>query len=255
MKFVLAIFALALAISIIVGGIMWATGNIDKVINPAEEAFQGTTKTIEGYIHQGKNRFKNPGNFAANTASISPEEAAKRLGNLKVRKGYDPSLPQYDREHWGGWSDLNQDCRNTRAEILERESSKRIYFSNGCIVATGEWQDPWSGQTFQDASEVDVDHHVPLANAHYSGGHAWSMDIRQQYYNDTRLPVALNAMNSSDNRAKGARGPERWQPAQRNRHCAYATGWVAVKSKYGLSITEAERNALADMLGTCPKTN
>ena len=99
-----------------------------------------------------------------------------------------------------------------------------------------------------------VSHHVPLQNAHYSGAHAWSQERKEQYHNDTRLPVALNVVRRLDHHGRRSVGPERWKPDLVDRHCAYATGWVAVKSKYGLSVTPQERNALADMLRTCPKS-
>ena len=251
MKFLTGIIALILAAGVVCGGILWATGNIQIVADPAGEAINRAVNFGERHLPKGSNQFRKGGNIAANTASISPQEAAKRLADLRIRHDYDPELPHYDREEWGSWRDLNQDCRNTRADVLERESSEKVRFPNGCIASTGQWQDPWSNRTFQEASKLDVDHHVPLANAHYSGGHAWSTERKQEYYNDTRLPVALNAISKDDNRAKGARGPERWQPEQRR--CSYAAGWVAVKSKYGLSVTKAERKALANMLSTCPK--
>ena len=252
MKFVLGITLLLIPAAIAGIGILFGTGNMHIITEPTGEYIQNMVSYTKEHIPSGPSKSGNAADVAVNTASISPEEAVKRLVDLKVRKNYDPELPEYNRENWGSWSDQNQDCRNTRADVLQSESSETVSFPNGCIVSTGQWTDPWSGQTFQEASQLDVDHHVPIANAHYSGGHAWSADKKQEYYNDTELPVALNAMTNTDNQAKSAQGPERWQPRQRR--CAYATGWVAVKSKYGLSITRPERTALADMLSTCTKT-
>ena len=260
MRFLLFTLALVMSIATIAAGILWATGNMhiptDIARDSVERAKQWTSEKIPQLpnlpgLPEISTNSLNRNTVAANTASISPREAAKRLATLPVRAPFDPDLPDYDRTTWGEWHDLNRDCRNTRADILDKESMEKVQYPNGCFAGTGRWEDPWSGKVFTSAQDVDVDHHVPLANAHYSGAHAWDTSRKQDYYNDTKLPVALNAMSSADNRFKSAYGPERWKPALINRHCSYATGWIAVKSKYGLGITPPERAALADMLRTC----
>jgi len=35
-----------------------------------------------------------------------------------------------------------------------------------CQVATGEWFDPYTGETVTDATRLDIDHMIPLKNAH-----------------------------------------------------------------------------------------
>lgn len=112
----------------------------------------------------------------------------------------------------------------------------------------GEWLGPWSGETFRSASELDIDHHVPLAHAHRTGGSGWNKQRKVEFAND---PENLNAMSSSLNRSKGARGPDEWLPPDETSHCAYARQWEAVKVKYQLRIVESERRALDEMLATC----
>ena len=162
--------------------------------------------------------------IGSNIASISSTDAVERLGGLPVGRGHDLELPPYDRSEWGEWHDLNGDCRNTRADILRQESLAEVKYSDGCTVSVGHWVDPWSGRAFQYASDRDVNHHVPLANAHYSGAHAWPKHMKEAYYNHTKLPVALNAISGVDDHSKRAVGPERWRPALAERHCAHATG-------------------------------
>lgn len=41
-----------------------------------------------------------------------------------------------------------------------------------CRVVSGLWHDAYTGETVRDPGELDVDHLVPLAEAHRSGGHA-----------------------------------------------------------------------------------
>ena len=81
------------------------------------------------------------------------------------------SNSRYLRDDWRHWVDDDRDCQNTRAEVLIEESLAEIDFAGNedCRVVVGEWLGPWSGEIFTDASEVDIDHHVPLGHAHEAG--------------------------------------------------------------------------------------
>ena len=61
----------------------------------------------------------------------------------------------------------------------------------------------------------------------------------------------LIAVTASANRKKGARGPEEWKPANRGYWCDYAIDWVQIKADWDLSVTNAEWEAVQEMLGTC----
>ncbi len=162
--------------------------------------------------------------------------------------------PPYDRDDWHPrWRDADGDCQDTRAEVLIAESSDSVTFRQGrqCTVDRGRWVGPWSGTTFSQASDVDVDHHVPLKNAHVSGGAAWSRAQKEAYANDLDLPAALQAMEDGLNQQKSAYGPEAWKPPLRRAWCQYARDWIDVKAKYRLAVTAAEKNALHQMLATC----
>ena len=136
---------------------------------------------------------------------------------------------------------------NTRAEVLMEESLAEPVLDD-CKVVSGQWIDPWSGVQFEDAGRMEIDHHVPLANAHISGSSAWTDEQRREFYNDSEN---LNALSQEINRSKGARSPEDWQPPDETSRCNYAMQWEAVKIKYELSIAPAERQALDEMLSTC----
>ena len=155
--------------------------------------------------------------------------------------------PEYDRDDWGGWRDSDRDCLNTRAEVLIEESLAEPVLDD-CKVVSGRWIDPWSGIQFEDAGSMEIDHHVPLANAHISGSSAWTDEQRREFYNDSEN---LNALSQEINRSKGARSPADWQPPDETSHCDYARQWDAIKTKYQLSTTTAERQALDEMLTTC----
>ena len=159
----------------------------------------------------------------------------------------------YDRDDWGsGWSDDDSDCINTRHEVLILESLTETGFSSsGCSVVSGQWYAAFTGTYVTNPSSLDVDHFVPLANAHDSGGWAWSSATKRSYYNDLVDPQHLIAVTASANRSKGSRGPEEWKPPDSSYWCQYADSWVDIKVRWALTVTSAELSTLQSMLGTC----
>ena len=110
---------------------------------------------------------------------------------------------------------------------------------------------PYSGMEVTEATKLDIDHMVPLSNAHRSGGWEWDADRKREYANNLDNSYHLIAVTASANRSKGAKGPEEWQPLDQSYGCQYATDWVLIKSNWSLSVTAAEWTALDGMLETC----
>ena len=167
-----------------------------------------------------------------------------------------PDLPSYDRDDWKHWVDEDKDCQNTRHEVLIEESLAKVAFKTDrkCQVATGEWFDPYTGETVTDATRLDIDHMIPLKNAHNSGGWAWDKSRKAAFANEMSYADHLVAVTASANRKKGARGPEEWKPTNRGYWCDYAIDWVQIKTDWDLSATKAEWGALEEMLETCDST-
>jgi len=159
----------------------------------------------------------------------------------------------YDRDDWGsGWSDDDSDCINTRHEVLILESLTGIGLSSsGCSVTSGQWYAAFTGTYVTNPSSLDIDHFVPLANAHDSGGWAWSSATKKSYYNDLVDPQHLIAVTDSANSSKGSRGPDEWKPPDSSYWCQYADSWVDIKVRWALTVTSAELSTLQSMLGTC----
>ena len=162
-------------------------------------------------------------------------------------------IPSYDRSEWNHWIDEDGDCQDARQEVLIAESRSDVTFSNGseCRVAQGQWIAPFTGTEVTDPSELDIDHMVPLANAHASGGWAWDADRKEAYANYLGYDGHLIAVTASANRSKGSRGPEKWKSPSEAYWCEYAVQWVEVKAEWDLTATTAEWDALLEMLDGC----
>ncbi len=163
------------------------------------------------------------------------------------------NLPEYDRGEWRHWIDEDSDCQNARQEALIEESTIAVEFTadDQCRVASGRWVGPYTGTIVNDPGALDIDHMVPLENAHRSGAWAWDRERKRQFANFLGYENHLIAATSSANRSKGSKGPERWRPPLESYWCVYAIDWVAIKNFWDLTVTEAEYEALREMLATC----
>lgn len=157
----------------------------------------------------------------------------------------------YERRRFGpGWDDADGDCQNSRAEALIAQSSTEVRFADDrrCRVVTGRWISPFTGEVIQNASEIDIDHVVPLKWAWDHGANTWSDDKRERFAND---PVNLWSVELSLNRQKGAQGPEEWLPPAGK--CQYVSRFLRIVKVYGLKPSQGEFNRykqqLADYCG------
>lgn len=92
---------------------------------------------------------------------------------------------------------------------------------------------------------------MSLAEAHRSGGYAWSGERRAAFANDLADPRALIAVSASVNRSKGEQGPEEWLPPNAAYRCRYVADWMAVKVRWSLSMDERENVAVGNLLWGC----
>ena len=162
-------------------------------------------------------------------------------------------IPGYNRSEWKHWTDEDGDCQDARQEVLISESLVEVTFESdkNCRVATGRWYGAFTGTYSEDPGDLDIDHLVPLKNAHDSGGWAWNSARKEEYANYLGDPDHLIAVTSGANRSKGAKGPEEWMPPDQDYWCRYAADWTEVKSGWGLTMTQREAEAVIGMLDTC----
>lgn len=169
------------------------------------------------------------------------------------KRGDSPAISAYDRKEWHPqWRDADEDCLNTRNEVLAEESLIPVILSlDGCEVSDGRWLDPYSGKIFTDPQELDIDHLVPLKEAHISGGSTWSTEKKRRYANDLSSPATLIAVSRSENRSKAARDPAKWLPPNQAYHCEYIRLWKNVKARWGLETDAAENKSIEDIERKC----
>ena len=121
-----------------------------------------------------------------------------------------------------------------------------------CTVARGILEDPYTRQTIRHVagrSLIDIDHVVSLSDAWQKGAFRWTRTKRTAFAND---PLNLLAVDYSANRQKGDGDAATWLPANKAYRCSFVARQVAVKARYGLWVTAAEKSAIARVLGSCP---
>lgn len=69
---------------------------------------------------------------------------------------------------------------------------------------------------------------------------------------DINDPLNLLAVDAGTNRGKGDGDTATWLPPDKGYRCTYVAAQVAVKKKYGLWVTAAEKSAMKKVLATCP---
>ena len=176
------------------------------------------------------------------------------LGALAV-KGRAP-MTGYDRDEFGqAWADVDRNGCDTRNDVLRRDLARTVLKpgTGDCVVLSGDSpSDPYTAAVIRferGDGQIQIDHVVALADAWQKGAGTWESRKRIAFGND---PLNLLAVASAANQQKGAGDAATWLPANVGYRCAYVARQVAVKAKYEVWVTEAEREAMARVLAGCP---
>ncbi|MFI1362789.1 HNH endonuclease family protein [Streptomyces griseochromogenes] len=189
--------------------------------------------------------------------SSGPEETGSRGAALAADsltvKGRAPKTG-YSRARFGtAWADTDSNSCDTRDDILKRDLKEVKFTGGACKVSYGLLEpDPYSGRDItyrRGRSQVDIDHVVALSDAWQTGAKYWDPSKRIALAND---PLNLLAVDASTNRGKGDGDTATWLPPDKGYRCTYVAAQVAVKKKYGLWVTAAEKTAMKKVLATCP---
>jgi hypothetical protein len=184
--------------------------------------------------------------LATPTGIPSKATAQSQLNGLSVAT--QGSTSGYSRDLFPHWITISGSC-NTRETVLKRDGSS-VATDSACAATSGRWYSPYDGATWTAASDVDIDHVVPLAEAWRSGANSWTTTRRQSFANDLTRPQLI-AVTDNVNQSKGDQDPSTWQPSISSYRCTYAKMWIAVKSYWALSLQASEKTALQTMLNTC----
>ena len=192
--------------------------------------------------------------------TLDPSGAAAALVELPVADK--APLEGYERDCGAGegcvfgpaWADVDRNGCDQRNDVLHRDLTdvEVREGTGGCVVVAGTLDDPYTGAVVPfvkaEASEVPIDHVVPLAAAWVQGAAAWPAEQRRVFANDLGNLIATT---QSVNSAKSDSTAEEWVPPDPAYGCSYATVIITVKDRYALSVTPAEAKALEELLATC----
>lgn len=190
------------------------------------------------------------------TNSSNSEAAIARTQLSELSPSEGRSSVKYQRNLYGpSWSDVDGNGCDTRNDILKRDLIGTAFRDQkNCKVASGTLNDFYSGQSVSFVSGpetsryVQIDHIVPLSWAWHHGADSWSNEQRELFAND---PVNLIATTEEMNQTKSDSGPSQWLPGDESAYCGYAESYVSVLSKWQLTINDADRNALNEILLGC----
>lgn len=185
------------------------------------------------------------------TSTTESPLASDILDTIEV-KGRAPKTGYKRSEFGDGWAQVgNCDMRNI---MLARSMTEVKLSEDNCVVLAGTLQDPYSGTTIYfvrgqtTSDDVQIDHVVALSDSWQKGAQTLSAERRLQFAND---PLNLLPVDGPINQKKGDSDAASWLPPNKAFRCPYVARQIAVKSKYGLWVTEAEKSAMKRVLNGC----
>lgn len=167
-------------------------------------------------------------------------------------KGRAPKTGYSRTEFGNGWTKV--DGCDTRNIILHRDLNNSVV-GDDCKVISGSLNDPYTGNIIefkrgeQTSAAVQIDHVVALSNAWQTGAQQLTFAERVALAND---PLELLAVDGIANQAKGDGDAATWLPPNKSFRCEYVARQIAVKQRYNLWLTAAEKQAMETVLGKCP---
>ena len=223
---------------------------------PSTTSSPSATTTPEPEPSQTAEEQQSTADMIGQAPEGAQDNALTVLNTLAV-KGRAPKTG-YSRDQFGAaWADVDHNGCDTRNDILNRDLTDKTYKANthDCVVASGVLQDPYTGTRIdfvrgQDTSTaVQIDHVVALSDAWQKGAQQLTEDERRNLAND---PYNLLAVDGPSNQRKSDGDAATWLPANTGFRCEYVARQIGVKQKYRLWVTQAEHDAMANVLATCP---
>ncbi len=192
-----------------------------------------------------------PKDDAIQGAQVETGAAVKALDRLEV-KGRAAKTGYARTEFGNGWTSVGGcDTRNT---ILYRDLAE-VVTDQSCKVVSGMLSDPYTGEVIrfirgpETSQLIQIDHVVALSNAWQTGAQALTPEERVLLAND---PLNLLAVDGAANQQKSDGDAATWLPPNKPFRCQYVARQIAVKQKYVLWVTPAEKEAMERVLRLCP---
>ena len=236
---------LSVVVCAAIGVVIWLLVNpasYEQIFTPVENT--GAESGIDGV-----------GDYAAEAVTEADDDArlaVEVLEELEV-KGRAPKTGYEREQFYGNWPTV--DGCNLRQRIIRREFGESAVL-DGCNVVAGEYDEPYTGEhkvfsTREEISKgVQIDHVVALSDAWQKGAQYMDYAVRNAMATD---PLNLLAVDASANGKKSDGDAATWLPPNKKFRCQYVARQVSVKYKYGLWVTEAEKEAILRVLENCPR--
>lgn len=229
---------------------------VDGVVKLREGIEEVMTEGGLGQETDGVNGENGGTQGAGNTGSERGEEmgegrlALEVLEELAV-KGRAPKTGYSREQFYDGWPSV--DGCSLRQRILKRELGDTARL-DGCNVVAGEYDEPYTGKhvvlsSRAEVGKIQIDHVVALSDAWQKGAQYMEKEVREQIATD---PLNLLAVDGAANQQKSDGDAATWLPANKQFRCQYVARQVSVKYKYGLWVTQAEKEAILRVLEKCP---
>lgn len=223
------IIAGAIGVAIATGGAGYA---ISEVTSPSDILSPEPTYTITSYkLRKAKRTLETL--FVRTT-----DEAPTKYNSNGI-------VPDY-------WSDTNNSGCQTRYDMLFSALSKAKSDGTKCGINSGELFDYYTGKTITDIQKIHIDHVVSKKNAWDSGGYEWDADAWTEYVNDEKR--VLLTVSAEANQSKGSKDAADWLPENTEYWCKYVIQQIEIKNFYDLTVRQAEKDRMSEVLTTNCKT-
>lgn len=136
----------------------------------------------------------------------------------------------YNRKEWISPSSW----KKARNKTLERNRTGNF------------WICAYSLEKINRATDLDIDHIIPLKYAFTHGGDRFTDDQKHAFATDDSNLVAVN---EHENRSKGDKGVLKYMPP--NNQCYYLRHWYYMYSKYHLKMDTSETGYITRGLKGC----
>jgi len=233
----------------------WQTAIAGALILVIAPVASSTPEISIASLEHAKSAWSEFSLLPSSSAATATSDALTTLEKLPV-KGRAPKTG-YSRNQFGPqWSDVDRNGCDTRNDILKRDLTAIVFRekTRNCVIESGILEDPYSGEKIEfqrgekTSALVQIDHVVALSNAWQTGIFQATTKVRTAFAND---PLNLMAVKGSLNSQKGDGDAATWLPPNKAFRCDYVIRQIQVKAKYGLWVTNAEKEAMLRILRAC----